>query len=197
MSVILSIDSAGQGCSVCVWRDHIVLALQEETMARGQDARLIPMIQHVLKEASAGYSDLDRIAVTKGPGSFTGLRIGLATARGIGFAASKPVIGISRFAIHRAQYPDGDLLVVLDSRRAEMFTQKYPADGQTEEPCLLLIEDMDRNLPWAGDVKDCQPLKEPEGVTAARLAACAEIGHVDYLPRPLYLRQPDVTLPKC
>ena len=101
--LILSLDTAGQACAVCVWRDGVVLAAREERMARGQDARLVPLLLEVMAAAGVAFPQLDRIAVTRGPGSFTGLRIGLATARGLGLAADKPVIGIDRFSIHAAQ----------------------------------------------------------------------------------------------
>lgn len=195
--IILSLDSVGQGCTVCVWQDGALLSFCEEKMTRGQDARLIPMVQSVIKDAAIEYSTLDRVAVTRGPGSFTGLRIGLSAARGIGFAASKPVIGIDRFSIHRAQYPDDDLLVALESRRADLFTKLYHADGTCDEPVLLEIDAMDTVVARAGDVEGCLPLIEAEAITAAALAAKTTIGEAANLPRPLYLRAPDVTMPKC
>src|SRR5271168_4937059 len=101
--LILSLDSAGAGCGVTVWRDGKILATHAEHMERGQDQRLMPLVLEIMKKAGVTFGDLDRIAVTRGPGSFTGLRIGLAAARGIGLAANKPVIGIDRFSIFHAQ----------------------------------------------------------------------------------------------
>lgn len=82
--LILSLECAGGGCGACVMKDDVVLALAEESMARGQDARLMPLVQEVMARAGVDYAELDRVAVTRGPGSFTGLRIGLAAARGLG-----------------------------------------------------------------------------------------------------------------
>ena len=102
--IVLSLDSAGSGCAACVWQDGQVRSLQTEKMSRGQDARLVPLVLAVLQEAKLGFADVDRIAVTRGPGSFTGLRIGLSAARGFGLAADTPVLGIDRLAIFHAQH---------------------------------------------------------------------------------------------
>ncbi|MGE0109927.1 MAG: tRNA (adenosine(37)-N6)-threonylcarbamoyltransferase complex dimerization subunit type 1 TsaB [Bdellovibrionales bacterium] len=193
--LVLSLDSASQGCSVCLWRDGVVLALAEETMSRGQDARLIPMVQDVMRESSFDFTQLDRIAVTCGPGSFTGLRIGLAAARGIGFAARKPVLGISRFEIYRAQHHEETLLVALDSRRDELFTKLYRGTAGGD-PRLLTLDEVNAlgGIARAGDVAGCASLQEPEVVTAASLAAKANTDDPAFLPRPLYCRPPDVTI---
>ena len=96
-------------------------------MERGQDARLIPMIVDLLEKLNIPFSALDKIAVTKGPGSFTGARVGLATARGIGLAASVPVVGVDRFAIYHALHKGGgqNILVVITSKRAELFCKYF------------------------------------------------------------------------
>src|ERR1700733_6915297 len=101
--LILSLDSAGAHCGVCVWHSGKILAKAQEPMERGQDQRLMPLVLETIDKAKVKFSSLDRVAVTRGPGSFTGLRISLAVARGIGLAADKPVIGIDRFMIYREQ----------------------------------------------------------------------------------------------
>jgi len=212
-------------------RDGEILALAEEKMERGQDRRLMPMIVDVMRRAGVDFPALDRIAVTKGPGSFTGIRIGLAAARGIGLAADKPVIGIDRFSIYRAQIktPDKNLLVVIDSKRAELFCRFYPPphENPTEgretnerriprrspqdeggfipgEPSMLTAEEIgaflaqNKNTIVAGDGVlaglDVRKAVENEAVTAASLAARAGITDPAFLPRPLYIRAPDVTV---
>ncbi len=205
--LLLSLDSAASGCGACVWKDGATLALAQESMARGQDARLIPLVQKVMAEAGCSYAELDRVAVTRGPGSFTGLRIGLAAARGIGLAAEKPVVGIDRFSIYRAQNKTESeaLLVVLESKRLELYARFYPASGRGEEPFMAAPEELASfsrarpGLAVVGDVAlsfgSYRGLAEPEVVTCAALAARADPAQAAFLPRPLYLRAPDVTFP--
>jgi tRNA threonylcarbamoyladenosine biosynthesis protein TsaB len=206
--LILSLDSAGAGCSACLWRDESVLAAATEPMERGQDRRLMPLILGVMEQASMEFSTLDRIAVTRGPGSFTGLRIGLAAARGIGLAADKSVFGIDRFAIYREQIkgPGKNLLVVIDSKRSGLFCRFYPAKGAPQEPRMLSRDDIaafldtHKNTIVTGDTPvanaDFHPPVENEAVTCAALAAHAAPGDAAFLPRPLYIRAPDVTFPR-
>ncbi|HAX92168.1 MAG TPA: tRNA (adenosine(37)-N6)-threonylcarbamoyltransferase complex dimerization subunit type 1 TsaB [Rhodospirillaceae bacterium] len=209
---ILSIDCASASCAVVAWEDGQVRTQLIETMERGQDARLMPLVLAVMDQSSWGFDDLDRLAVTRGPGSFTGIRIGLATARGTGFTASKPVLGIDRFAIHHAQQNNSpkNLLVVLESRRQELYVRAYPAGLDPAEATMLLPDEItamlaqDPAMMIAGDgaasagvdASRVLPATEPEAVTAAMLAAQVEADDPAFLPRPYYLRAPDVTIKK-
>jgi tRNA threonylcarbamoyladenosine biosynthesis protein TsaB len=92
---ILAMDTATSSCSVALWCDETIVAARREVMSRGQAEALVPMIGDVLAEAKVTASDLDLLAVTVGPGAFTGLRIGLATARGMGLAAHVPCLGLT------------------------------------------------------------------------------------------------------
>lgn len=96
---ILGIDCASEGCAAALLREGDVISQRQEFMARGQDSRLLVLVQEVLAEAQLSFAELNAIAVTTGPGSFTGIRIGLAAAAGIGLAADKPVLGFNRFKI--------------------------------------------------------------------------------------------------
>jgi len=106
--LILSLDSAGAGCSACIWRDGRVLASAEERMERGQDQRLMALILDVMGKADVAFEKLDRIAVTRGPGSFTGIRIGLSTAKGLAEGHETPLLAVSRLAVlaHKGLPPD-------------------------------------------------------------------------------------------
>lgn len=205
--IILSLDSAGSGCGVCLWRGGTVLADAYESMERGQDQRLMPLVEQVLKKGGAGYNDLDRIAVTRGPGSFTGIRIGLAAARGIGLSTGKPVIGIDRFAIYRlhVQPPNKSLLIAINSRREELFCRFYPVRGGSMEtltmtpPAIIAFTERKGDTVITGDmpvpgVADFHPLDEKETILAAALASAANPEDPIFLPRPLYIRPPDVTI---
>lgn len=204
--IVLSLDSAGWGCSACVWKDGKVLAQAAELMERGQDRRLMPLVNAAMEQAQLDFPALDRIAVTRGPGSFTGLRIGLAAARGLGLAADKPVLGVDRFMIYRTQFPsaENNLLVVIASKRDELYCQFYPAKGAADKPQMWTKEEIvrfvskNKNTFISGDISiDGQNFikaTESETVTCAALAARADIRDPAFLPRPLYIRPPDVTL---
>jgi tRNA threonylcarbamoyladenosine biosynthesis protein TsaB len=204
--LILAIDTSAAACSVALWHDGIVLQSRQEMMPRGQDARLLPLIQEILAAAQLDFAALDRIAVMRGPGSFTGVRIGLATARGLGLALDKPVIGVNRFLIyHHALHPAHNLLVVIDSKRDELFCRYFPAVGIATEPfraTAAMLKAYDRPDVIVGGDGIAQrlwdhavvlALPEPEVNLAAVLAATANPDDPAWQPVPLYLRPPDVS----
>ena len=216
--VVLAIDSAGAGCSAAIWRDGPVAAKFEE-MPRGQSERLFPMIEELLGEARLEYRNIDAIGVTIGPGAFTGLRIGLAAAKGLALALSVPLIGISSFEAvaasvcrqaHTGQCP----AIVLESKRKDFYLQIFSRDGiALTEPASVQATDLKRVLSGrqillAGDAKmrAAEVVAELENVAiykgddkahayeVARLAALRRGGPGTRV-EPLYLRPPDVTLP--
>src|SRR5690606_2616572 len=91
---ILAIDTALGLCSAAVVQADRTLAVLSEPMRQGHQERLAPMVRDVVREAGLAFVDLERIAVTVGPGSFTGLRVGLSFAKGLGLALDRPVVGI-------------------------------------------------------------------------------------------------------
>ncbi len=102
-------------------------------MERGHAAALMPMVGAVMAEAGCGFGDLDAVAVTIGPGTFTGLRIGLATARGLALAANLPVLGVTTLeAVANGVPPEriggANLLVALDTKRADIYLQPFSRD---------------------------------------------------------------------
>lgn len=175
-------------------------------MPRGQDARLLPLIQETLATTQLDFAALDRIAVMRGPGSFTGLRIGLATARGLGLALEKPVIGVNRFLIYQyALRSAHDLLAVIDSKRDELFCHYFPAQGAVTAPfraTTAALDAYDRSDVMVGGDGAVQrtwnratqlALPEPEVNLAAILAATANPEDPTWQPIPQYLRPPDVS----
>ncbi len=98
-SSILAMDTAGGACSAALWRNGQVVASRFELLRRGHAERLVPMIEAVMAEGAMAYADLDCLAVTLGPGGFTGVRIGLATARGLALACGRPLVGVSNFQV--------------------------------------------------------------------------------------------------
>jgi tRNA threonylcarbamoyladenosine biosynthesis protein TsaB len=133
MMKILAIDCATMSCSVAVWADGRVLAVERAELPRGQAEALVPMIERVRGAAGVEFAAIDRLAVTVGPGHFTGLRSGLAAARGLALATGRPLIGITTLAAVAAGVPVAEragavLVVALDSKRAELYVQLFAAD---------------------------------------------------------------------
>jgi tRNA threonylcarbamoyladenosine biosynthesis protein TsaB len=196
--LILSIDCAGSSCAVCVWQDGRVLAHAREIMQRGQDTRLMPMILLAVARANLVFSQFDRIAVTRGPGSFTGLRVGIAAARGIGMAAGKPVFGIDRFAIYHALHASKgkDLLIIIDSKRAEFFCRFFPAESDIHEPTLMTQPQIDAFIAAHQDIFIAGDIATPgDDITTTCAMLAAQVAVEKANTKPLYLRAPDVTLP--
>ncbi len=145
---ILAFDTAMGACSAALWSDGDIIARRFALLQRGHAEALVPMLEEV--RAAAGglaYQDVDYIAVTVGPGTFTGIRVGLATARGLGLAAARPVIGITTLeaiaaAAMAAESERFDVTVaVIDARRNEVYAQAF--DSRTEPlwpPALLSLE---------------------------------------------------------
>ena len=130
---ILAFDTALDACSAAVWSDGRVLGRASVVAARGHAEILFSMLAEVLAEAGLGYGDIDRFAVTTGPGSFTGVRVGLAAARGLALARLRPVVGVTTLEALAAtameageDIPAGTRLgVVIDARRNELYVQIF------------------------------------------------------------------------
>jgi tRNA threonylcarbamoyladenosine biosynthesis protein TsaB len=135
VTTILAMDCAAAKCSTALWRDGDVIAERGRDLDRGHAEILVPMLQETVAEAEVAYGDLDAVGVTVGPGSFTGIRIGLATARGIALAAAIPAIGVTTFeAIAAGVEGTGEdgarLLVVIETKRGDVYGQIV---GEAEE----------------------------------------------------------------
>jgi tRNA threonylcarbamoyladenosine biosynthesis protein TsaB len=130
---ILALDSATGACSVALWRDGAIVAQRFAVMDRGQSEVLIPMAQEVLAEAGADFPSIDVFAVTTGPGAFTGLRIGLAAAKGMALASGRPLIGVTTFEAVAHGVPAEErrgcpVLVAVESRREDIFVQSFDSE---------------------------------------------------------------------
>ena len=137
MARLLIFDTAGAACSVALWADDSVAAERYEAMARGQAERLLPMIGEALAAAGISYAQLDGIGVTCGPGAFTGLRIGLAAARGLALTLGIPAIGITTFEALAVRAPAG-CVVAIDTKRNDYYCQRFGPDGAAQgEPGIL------------------------------------------------------------
>lgn len=214
--IVLGIDSSTSGCSAALWAGGRVLARRLELMARGQAEALMPMIAAVMDEAKLSYRELALIAVTVGPGTFTGIRIGLAAARGIGLAARLPVAGVVTtealaHAVPAAERTGRTVLAAVDAKRAELFAQIFgPSLEALGPPAARLPEAIAAAVPQAltivgdggarlapllpGAVLSSAP-PVPDAAVVAALAAARWRDGTALPPAPLYLRAPDVTLP--
>lgn len=212
---LLAIDTALEACAAAVFDTELgMLASQSLSMRRGHAEALMPLIAEVMDEARAEFADLDRIVVTVGPGSFTGLRVGISAARGIALAAAKPAIGLSTLAAYAAPYVAADetpaIVAAIDARHAQVYFQMFGGGGRTLVAARLApIRDAVRAA-MAGPalivgsaaeaLRAEWPAGEPEPLLVkaeaapdiewvARLGAAAlETG---YPPKPLYLQAPD------
>ena len=133
--LILAIDTALDACAACVLDTDAarLMAQESQAMKRGHAEALMPLIGRVIRQAGIAFAALDRIAVTTGPGSFTGLRVGLSAARGIGLAADKPVVGLSTLTAYAApvvgQNAAQPVVSAIDARHDQVYFQVVSGDG--------------------------------------------------------------------
>lgn len=156
-------------------------------MAQGQAERLFPAIDALLSRSGTDYAALSRIAVTTGPGSFTGLRIGLSAARGLGLALGIPVIGVpSLLALSLATRCDATA-VLLDARRDEAYFQLFSGPGiPIGAPAILPMEEARRRVPPGTEI-----LGSPFVDIAALARFAASANPADYPPEAAYIRDAD------
>src|SRR5262249_16659558 len=132
---VLAIDTALEACSAAVLDTNSGIAASETlAMTRGHAEAVTPLIARVMSAAAIEFVDLDRIAVTTGPGSFTGLRVGISAARGIALAAGKPVVGLSTLAGFAAPLIADDdstqVVAAIDARHEQVYLQIFGTGGR-------------------------------------------------------------------
>src|SRR6478752_2179035 len=133
---VLAIDTALEACSAAVLdTERGRMASESRPMVRGHAEALMPLIERVMRQADMPFAALDRVGVTTGPGSFTGLRVGIAAARGIALAATKPAFGLTTLAAYAAPYIAADdktaVAVAVDARHQHVYLQVFGAGGRT------------------------------------------------------------------
>ncbi|MEX0752773.1 MAG: tRNA (adenosine(37)-N6)-threonylcarbamoyltransferase complex dimerization subunit type 1 TsaB [Xanthobacteraceae bacterium] len=213
---VLAIDTALAACAAAVLDTERAALIARESipMVRGHAEALMPLIARVMDQARLEFVELDRIAVTTGPGSFTGLRVGIAAARGLALAAAKPAVGLSTLAAYAAPYIAQDdsvpVAVAIDARHEQVYLQVFGTGGRTlVSPRIAPIREAARAAAHsavriAGSAAEAIAAAWPPGQPApalvearpapdidwvARLGAAAEAGRAE--PKPLYLRAPD------
>jgi tRNA threonylcarbamoyladenosine biosynthesis protein TsaB len=213
---ILAIDTALAATSVCVFDSAAgeILARESEPMERGHAEALAPMLERVVGAVEGGFASLDRIAVTVGPGSFTGIRIGLAAAHGVAIACGIEVVGVSTLAALAAPHIfdsfEGALAATIDARHGHVYVAAFGPDGRMllaprragAHEALRAIGDGPLNLVGGGAellmkearasgvaAKILSLAAAPDIAVVARLGLAADAATAP--ARPLYLKAAD------
>ena len=218
----LAVDTALGACSVAILNDGATLAHHWAAMPRGHAEALAPMVGQAMAEAGLAFTDLDRLAVTTGPGTFTGQRVGLAFMRGLRIALGKPLIGLTTLEVMAAaaEAETGTLLVAVlhEAKRGEVYAALYrgretilPVQVAVYEAIMLEIQSLAGEssgemlaiagtagpdaaawLEARGVAFALTAIRQPDALWVARLAATAP--EPAEPARPLYLRAPDAKL---
>jgi len=213
---VLAIDTALAACAAAVLDTAYggIVASESLPMIRGHAEALIPLVARVMQQSDMKFRDLDRIAVTTGPGSFTGLRVGLAAARGFGIATDLPVVGMSTLSVYAAPHLAADsqtpVVAAIDARHQHVYLQVFGPAGRTViAPRLAPLSEAIRAASEArsclagsaaravadGLAKSAPVPSTVDARDAPDIAWVAQIGAVTpeakSPPNPLYLRAPD------
>jgi tRNA threonylcarbamoyladenosine biosynthesis protein TsaB len=205
--IVLGLDTCLNACSVAVLDGERLLAHATEAMARGHQERLAPMAQKVMAEAGLDFAQLQRIGATVGPGSFTGLRVGVAFAKGLASALGVPAAGVGTLEALAAE-ASGLVAAALDARREQVYLQVFEDGHALMAPDVLPLGTAAARLAEIAAVRTLtlvgsgasllarpgDAVLTPEGCDArhvARLAAAKAPAPLT----PLYLRAPDAKLP--
>jgi tRNA threonylcarbamoyladenosine biosynthesis protein TsaB len=186
MTIILAIDCATGPCSVAVWKNGRVTTCLENPKPSAQSAVLMPMIEDALKRNSINYRDISCVAATVGPGSFTGIRVGLAAARGIAFAADIKSLGFTTLEVMAFAAGITPVLAMLNAGKGEFYYQLFEA--RKDAPHLGTRE---QALAYAEGALITE--QTPSAAALAELAATQESAAQSLTP--FYIRPPDAKLP--
>jgi tRNA threonylcarbamoyladenosine biosynthesis protein TsaB len=217
--IVLAIDTALVACAAAVYDAGLgqALAVQSIAMERGHAETLMPLIERVMREAAVSFEDLERVITTVGPGSFTGLRVGISAARGIGLASDKPVAGVSTLDALAAPFVTETetvpIVAAIDARHGNFYLQMLGAGGRKLiSPRVLSMKETLRSIAIGlvriiGSGADAiaaqwptpdipSPLlvdsrAAPDILWVARLGS--RVDPTAAPPRPFYLRAPDAT----
>jgi tRNA threonylcarbamoyladenosine biosynthesis protein TsaB len=207
--IVLALDTCFSACGVAVTDGERVLARRQEPMARGHQERLGGMVAETLADTGLAFAALDRIGVTVGPGSFTGLRVGLAFAKGLGLALGRHCVGVG--SLEALSHERGGLVIALaDARRGQAYWQAFRDGSAATAPDAAGLAEIEAWLRLAGApdlilgpgaelLAEAFPRAErlvlagADPVAVAKFAAAAPEPLA--APHPLYLRTPDAKLP--
>jgi tRNA threonylcarbamoyladenosine biosynthesis protein TsaB len=211
---ILAVDTALGACSVALLEDDRLIAHIFEPMERGHAERLAPMVDEAMKQACVEFSALERLAVTVGPGTFTGQRVGLAFMRGLRLALHIPLTGVTTLEAMAmaamAETGSPKAAAIHDARRAEAYLLLREGETVAQPPVVLAFSDAEARIGAFGACAlagtgaasaheklssdfALSTIRQPDALWVARLAQRYPV-RAD-APGPLYLRAPDAKLP--
>ena len=219
---VLAFDTTQGACSAAIFYQGALLSGRLELMARGQAEHLLPMIEAVRRQAGLDYCDIDLIAVTTGPGTFTGVRVGLAAARALALVGGQAVLGIGTLellahapAVAPAALEEGEggIIAAIDARRGELYVQAFDDSGLAATEATAVTAARYRPPPglapgrivgtgaailqaelpeWRLD----GDILQPDAAVLARAAEAWRHRASHTPPAPVYLRAPDAKLPR-
>lgn len=209
--IVLGIHTAGPACELALVSDGNLVAEVREEMMRGQDARLPDLVTELLHKADLSVDEVDRFAAVTGPGSFTGIRVGVAFGRGLALATGKPCLGVTTLEAALPHGQQGSAIVALPAQKrppditfwTQTFRTGMPTGGAVEltrdDLKSLLHEHPHIVFGDAGAIAPHLPGISVHATTPT--AARAAVYAIDLIPeerpaRPTYARQPDAALPK-
>jgi len=211
-SMILAIDTSSTLCAACLWHDGKELGRSVEDIGKGHAERLMAVIDAAFRQAGKTYADVSQVAVSIGPGSFTGIRVGVSAARGLALALGVPAVGISTLAAiaeaARVDAPQARIIAAIDAKRDELYLADDAAGGTAtmlnigelasctsgEAPVLAgsgvsLVAAAFRDSGIEPAAIANETATTADIAIYARLAAKGRIANSP--PKPLYLRGPD------
>ena len=205
--IVLALDTAGVDCAAAVYDSgsDSVMGEVTETIGRGHAEHLMHVVDEALAKAGIALSAVERVVVTVGPGSFTGIRIGVAAARGFALSLNVAAVGVTTLevmaAAARAQNPGKSVLAAIDAKREEIYLQSFGADGNPLDEARAVTIDEARAIAGAFDgivtgtavarLSDAPPAERPDAFPIAIVARLGAGKPAGEKPKPLYLRGPD------
>ncbi|WP_349957310.1 tRNA (adenosine(37)-N6)-threonylcarbamoyltransferase complex dimerization subunit type 1 TsaB [Rhizobium sp. ZPR3] len=205
--IVLALDTAGVDCAAAVYDSgsDSVMGEVTETIGRGHAEHLMHVVDEALAKADVALSAIERVVVTVGPGSFTGIRIGVAAARGFALSLNVPAVGVTTLevmaATARQQNPGKSVLAAIDAKREEIYLQAFDADGNPLDEARAVTIDETRTIASAFDgivtgtavarLSDAPPAERPDAFPIAIVARLGAGKPAGEKPKPLYLRGPD------